>query len=275
MLQAEVAELSTERGLRWQVRQSISLEETVAEVAFLIALPPSPDLAALVAGAPDTRFLVVGFPNLQPSENLILITGDAYSPAQAAFIAGYIAGLITPESRIGIITTDDDTKTIHFEGYENGMRFYCGLCRPQFAPFYAYPFLTSLPIDASDAQWQALGDFMVDRFVRTVFISPGAENSLMLESLARAEVLLIGSSSPPESLQAYWVASLRTDPTGAYLNYLPRLLAGETGITESLPLLLTDINPNLLSLGRQRLVEETMVELMAGFIDPLLVGTSE
>ena len=36
----------------------------------------------------------------------------------------------------------------------------------------------------------------------------------------------------------------------------------------STPLFLTDINPDLLSEGKQRLVEEVLSDLQAGFIDP-------
>jgi hypothetical protein len=47
---------------------------------------------------------------------------------------------------------------------------------------------------------------------------------------------------------------------------VPELLANPDGQGIQMPLLITDVNPNWLSLGRQQSVEEMMADLFDGFI---------
>lgn len=269
LMEARISALAAERGLRWQVRQTMGAAEIAAEADFVVALPPQPDFNALVAAAPNTHFLAIGIPGAAPAANLILVRSLEGSQAVEAFLGGYIAAVLTPDWRIGIITTEDDSTADRFTAFENGMRFFCGLCRPQYAPFYEYPFLLSLPATASAAEWRALADFMRDRFVGTVYVSPGTGGPDLVQALAGYEIGIVGGEIPPAGFEDSWVASLRSDPAAAYLDYLPRLLDGETALDVTLPLLLADVNPDRLSPGRQRLVEETLADLLAGYIQPL------
>jgi hypothetical protein len=50
----------------------------------------------------------------------------------------------------------------------------------------------------------------------------------------------------------------------------PQLLNGQGGVTVQSPLGLTDIDPSLLSPGRQRLVEQKLHDIEAGLIN---IGT--
>ncbi len=266
LLEARLAELAPQYGLRWQLRQTITPEETAAEASYLVALPPGDGLNQLVSSAPGTRFLAVNIPGLEPAPNLINIGSEEQSPDQQAFLAGYIGALITPSSRIGMILPESEFEALQITAFQQGRRFYCGLCRPQFAPFYEYPFITSLPATASQAEWRALADFMRDRLVGTVYVAGGAGGDDLLAYLAQLGVNILGDTAPPEAARANWVAALRTDPLAAWLEYLPRLLDGEAGLAIPLPILLTDINADLLPAGKQRLVLETLADVQAGYI---------
>ncbi|HUF39245.1 MAG TPA: hypothetical protein VMN57_12040, partial [Anaerolineales bacterium] len=168
-IEALVSAEASARGLRWQLRQTMSVEDIAAEADFLIALPPQPELNALAAGAPATRFLAIGVDGAEAAANLILVENMTGTDAITAFMGGYITALLTPSARVGIITVQDGQENERFAAFENGMRYYCGLCRPQVAPFYQYPFFLSLPAEASAAEWRALADFMRDRFVGAVY----------------------------------------------------------------------------------------------------------
>jgi len=248
------------------VRQTIEVQEVAAEVRYLVALPPAPGLAEMIAAAPETNFLAVGVDGLEDSPNLLHVGGGQGGPGGNPFIGGYIASIITPDWRIGIITVQDGLEGDRFTAFENGMRFFCGLCRPQYAPFYEYPFFLSLPATASEAEWRALADFMRDRLVGTVFVSLGAGGRTTYEQLADLGVEIIGEEPPPAGLESSWVASIRRDVGEAYLEYLPRLFDGETGLSDPLPQTLRDVNETLLPPGRQRLVEQTLSDMQAGFI---------
>lgn len=265
-LQAELNRLAPQYGLRWQIRQTMTGAEVAAEAAYLVALPPGAEVAELVAAAPGTRFLAVGIPGLPAAPNLINI-GSESAPAEIpAFMGGYIGALITADWRIGMIGVEGESETAELTAFENGMRFFCGLCRPQYAPFYEYPFLATLPASASEEEWRALADFMRDRLVGTVYVGAGAGSADLLEHLASLGVNVVGRVSPPDGARGHYVASLRTDLTAAYMEYLPRLLGGETGISAPLPLLLADVNPDLLPAGRLRLVQQTLADVQAGYI---------
>ena len=274
-LEPQFAQLALEEGLRFQIRQSISAEETASEVDYLIALPPAPGLDGIVTAAPDTRFLAAGIPNLPESPNLIAIGSNRNVPDQNAFLAGYIAALTTPEFRTGVIGLDDSEHAEAINAaFETGVRFFCGLCRSGVPPFYEYPIFISLPSTASEVEWRAIADFMADRIVRTVYVVPsagGAWREELLRHLAERGVYMIGESKPPEDIRDWWMVSMRQpDLEGIYLEYWPQLLNGETGIILPLPVQLADINPNLFSPGKQRLAEEILADLQAG-----LIGTGD
>lgn len=271
-LDTEFARRAQEAGFRFQIRQTISAEETAQNVDYLIALPPAPDLQSLVAAAPATRFLAAGVPGLVEAPNLIAIGANPTSPDQLAFLAGYIAALTTPEYRIGLIGVEDNANAGAVNAaFQNGVRFYCGLCLSGIPPFYEYPILISLPAAASEAEWRAIADFLTDRFVRTVYVVPGAGgawNEALLRYLAERGVYLIGAEQPPANLQDWWMVSIRPpDLQQVYLEYWPRLIQDEPGFVLPLPAGLVDVNEELLSPGKRRLVEELLLDLQAGRID--------
>jgi hypothetical protein len=60
--------------------------------------------------------------------------------------------------------------------------------------------------------------------------------------------------------------TIQPDVLKAIQNAWPQLVSGQGGITVQSPLGLADIDPGLLSPGKQRLVEDTLNELQAGRI---------
>jgi hypothetical protein len=77
---------------------------------------------------------------------------------------------------------------------------------------------------------------------------------------------MIGTVSP-EQRPAGWVMTIQPDIIKAIQNAWPDLLAGKGGITVQSPLGLADIDPTLLSPGKQRLVEQTLSDLQSGLIN--------
>jgi hypothetical protein len=64
-----------------------------------------------------------------------------------------------------------------------------------------------------------------------------------------------------------WVLSFSSDPLAQVQAVLPNILAGQGGQNLPLPLEFTQVNPELLSPGKQALVEQVLVDLLAGYID--------
>jgi len=82
---------------------------------------------------------------------------------------------------------------------------------------------------------------------------------------------LVGGQTPPAEFQQQWAATVRTDPASILKILFPDLLAGIGGQDHSAPIILTDVNPQYLSPGRQQRVEEVIQMLADGEIQPLSV----
>ncbi len=269
-LQTSLDPLVNQAGLRWQLRQQLSPHDLGTSIRLVVALPPDPGLAQLVASAPNTQFLALDIPGLPPAPNLTSIGAQNEHPDQQGFIAGVIAAMLSADWRVGTISLSDGIAgRAARSGFLNGVIYFCGLCRPAHPPFYEYPLYIELPSTATTTEWQEAANYMVDHYVTTVYIYPGAGDEAMLAILAQAGINLIGSGNPPESARSTWVVSLSTDVFSLLQNEVQGLLDGSLsgGKSISAPIQFTQINPTLLTPGKQRLVEQALSDLQGGYID--------
>ncbi len=267
-VQAELSELAAGSGLSFVTTSELTQLELDPDVRILAAVPPDPGIANLAAANPRVQFLAVGLEGIQPGQNLSVLETGAGSPDQQGFLAGYLAALITPDWRVGVIGRGDSIpgKSARL-GFINGSIFFCGLCRPIYPPFVQYPFSVEMTGTPGQAEQQAAADQLIANGVKTVYIDPSLSDNFLLEYLAQAGVVLIGSEMPDVGLQSNWAASIQVDLASAIQTVWPKLLNGEGGSVVTAPIALTDVNPALLSTGRQRLVEQTLADLLAGAID--------
>ncbi len=272
-LEPVLAALAAQSGLRFETRAALTAEEIQAgPVQIVVALPPDPGLAALAAAAPQAQFLALSIPGLQAGGNLSLIqTADA-RPDLQGFLAGYLAAVITPDWRVGVVSeAGTPAGALARAAFDNGVVYYCGLCRPAYPPYplQGFPLAAEFAPGAGEAAWQTAAAEFATWGVETVFVYSAAPDEAFLRFLSGAGYKLISNSSPPAGLQASWVASIRSaGPLEAVEELWPALLAGEGGQNVELPLALEQVNPELLSPGRQALVEAALDELQAGLIDP-------
>ena len=261
-----------EEGLRYQVLPNLSASDLENETyAIVVVIPPFPELAALAESAPDTKFLAIGFNELSVGDNLsVLGSGGADYDVQG-FIAGYIAAMITDDWRVGALSLQDNPDALAArDGFRTGVKYYCGLCNPKYAPMglnYLYPKYIDLPVDATDSQISANIDYLVDHVVNTYYIVPGVGTPQIYRNLIAYEKNIIGSGIDyREEYRDYWIASLEYDLVTALEEFWPRFLETETGLEELPPLLITDVNSDLLSEGKMNLVEKILEEVQGGYI---------
>jgi hypothetical protein len=269
--QAAIYDLAQAAGLRYQVRNSLSVEDLALEpnLRVVIALPPVDGLPQLAAAAPQTQFLAINVPDVTPGGNISTLGGEAVPIDQQAFMAGYIGALVTENFyEIGAVLRKDSPEAdIIKRSLRTGRTYYCGLCRPigRFTP-YEYPEFIDIPEDAAPREYPAYADLLImQKRVGTMFIQQGVGTPELLEHLAISGVLMIGSESPHKPLSG-WVVTLQPDYLKATIAAWPSLLAGEGGRTFPAPLNLTDINEELFSIGKQRLAEETLQAMFDGYI---------
>ena len=267
-LQSLITQLAGEAGMRVQVRPDLSSLENNIDLRVVVALPPDPGLAQLAASHPETQFLAVGIPDLKPAGNLSVIGAGGDRPDRQGFLAGYIAAMISPDWHVGMLgVADSEAGKAAQTGFDTGVYFFCGLCRPAHPPFYTYPLYAELPAGASQADALGNARYLVDHAAQTVYVFPGADDPEILDYLAKAGVNMIGSSAPPPEVQDHWVASIRPQLLDAVKEAWPQLMDGEGGFSLETPLVISDQNPALFSPGKQHLVEQTMTDLLAGYID--------
>jgi hypothetical protein len=271
-IQITLADQAKLSGFRFQIRPSLSVDDMVSnDFKWVIVLHPFADLDSLAKLSPDTDFLVIGIKSAAPADNLTVIGAGGNRYDHQGFLAGYISALITPDWRIGIIGVSDTVDgTGSREAYMNGARFYCpnplGFCSPTYAPFLEFPLYIEMESDSSSSEWQAAADFLIQRGVETIFISHGAGDESLLKYLAQAGVDMILSYKPPDSVRENWVITLDFDLYQTFIDSWEDFFEGNTGQSLHVPLSIFDFNPQLISIGRMRLVEEMLDELILGYV---------
>lgn len=264
--------LAQAAGMRFQVRNAL----TPADVAFegpalkvVIALPPDPGLADLVAAAPSVQFLAVNIPGLPAAPNLSTIGSTGVPLDQQAFLAGYIAGLVAPEWKVGLLYQKDtpagDTVKAAFT---NGFIFYCGSCRsPNFTqPSGIFPIDVGIPTDAKPGEYPAYSDLLWHNAVKAVYVMPALASRDLVNYMAEKDLMMIGQTLPDDGIRSHWVASLQPDMDSAIQKIFPELVAGKGGQNRPTPLFLTDVNSSLLTEGKLRLAQQVLAGLQDGSI---------
>jgi hypothetical protein len=268
-VQSRLSQWIPEMGYRFQIRQTLS-EADLARYDFrlVVALPPNAEIASLAASHPEIHFMAVGLPGLEARANLTTIGADGERLDHQGFLAGYMAAMITPDWRVGVIGYSDSARTVAArQAFFSGVKFYCGLCLPDYPPYYEYPLYFELGSDADTVAWRTAADYMIHRSVGTVYVVPGAGDDAMLQHLADAGVNIIAGRPQPSGLEDHWVASLTFDLLSSFLVEWPLFSTGTTGQAVTLPLQIMDANPELLSPGKQQLVEKMLADVLAGFVD--------
>jgi hypothetical protein len=255
-------------GLQINILSSISQEDFSPNIRLVVATQPDPGIENLAAAAPNIQFLGIGISGLKPSDNLSLIGPDGARPDEVGFLAGYLAAAITPEWRVGVINLSDSADDVASrDGFLKGAIYFCGLCQPTYPPFITYPLYIELPSGSSQVEWLSLTSVLQEKSVKTVYISPGAADEALLNSLAEAGINIIGSGPPPATIHSHWAASIYSDYIPIVKEIWPQLLNGNGNLTRPMSLSIGDVNPELVSPGRLHLVEEMLKDLQDGFID--------
>ncbi len=267
LYQKTVYDLAQASGFRFQVRNSMTTADLEPGLQVVIALPPDTGIAALAAAAPHVQFLAINIPGLAAGGN-ISVLGDNSQTDIAAFLAGYTAALITDDFRIGMMMPKDNADAIRaFNAFANGKTYFCGLCRPYFYLPWSFPQYIEIPSDEIPENYDAYADILILQFnTRTIFLHPSIATSDLTTYIGTTGVSMIGMTTPAER-PAGWVMTIQPDVIQAIQNAWPQLAAGQGGITVQSPLGLSDVDPSLLSPGKQRDVQNTLDKLQKGLIN--------
>lgn len=266
LYQKTVYDLAQASGLRFQVLNTLAAEHIEPGLQIVIALPPDPGIAALAAAAPYIQFLAINIPGITPGGNVSVLSGGA-QPDIPAFLAGYTAAMTTEDYRIGMMIPKDNADALRaLNAFANGMKYYCGICRPLYFSQWTYPQYVEIPAEEDPANYDAFADILIlQRNVGTIYLYPDIAIPELYSYVGTTGTSMIGTISP-EQRPAGWMMTIQPDIIKAIQNAWPELVSGQGGITVQSPLGLSDIDPSLLSPGKQRLVEQTLSALQSGLI---------
>jgi hypothetical protein len=272
-LEQKMKSLADIGDMRFQVRPALAMADLSTDMTIVAAMAPDPGLSALAQAAPKTQFIGIGIEGLTAGENLSMIHARVYDDESLAFIAGFIAGVITPDWRAGILLPMDQTSALLLlQAYSNGLHYWCGLCQPAYAPFVVYPQSAQVTTPADLVATLSTVDTLTNVGVTTIYLPAEVSTTALLEYIAQKRVMMIGVGEPPASVASFWVVSLRAgSPIGPFESVWADVLDGHGGIDIEIPLELTDTGAGLLGEARQRVINEMLVELSSGLIDPGLI----
>ncbi|MGE5251481.1 MAG: hypothetical protein ACM3QS_14865 [Bacteroidota bacterium] len=270
LYQKTVYDLAEAAGYRFQVRNSLTAADvTDATLKVVIAFPPDPGIAALAAAAPQARFLAINIPNLTAGGNLSVLSSVSDAD-KTAFLAGYTAALLTDDYHVGMIIPKDNPQAQRaLQAFQNGMSYYCGLCRPFYFVDWNYPQSIEIPTDEQKSRYGAYADYLIiQRKVGTLYVYRDVATPDLLSYIGTTGTLSIADESPSPK-PASFVMAMQPDVVKAIQGAWPGLTSGQEGTQIQSPLGLTDIDPALLTPGRQRLVEQVLQGLLDGSLSPL------
>jgi len=274
LYQKTVYDLTQQSGMHFQVLNTLLPQDIPPGVKVVIAVSPDPGIAALAAAAPHAQFLAIDIPNIKAGGNIsVLATNNSVDVP--AFLAGYTAAMITDDYQIGMILPKDNPDAQKaLAAFKNGMIFYCGLCRPFYyqnfcitnSLLYCYPQVVEIPSSEDPSRYGGYANSLINTYsVNTIYVYPDVAVKSLMDYLGTTGVDLIGLSAP-NPVPGGWVMTIRQDEIKAIQNAWPDLIAGKGGENVPAPLGIWDVNSANLSLGRQRLVQQTLDELTAGQI---------
>jgi hypothetical protein len=190
------------------------------------------------------------------------------------FLGGYLATAITAHWRVGILSVSDSRGgQAALQGFNNGVVYYCGLCRPAYPPYVQYPVAAEVPANAELAELQAAVDNLAAQFVNTVFVMGDLMSPELATYLASKDIHVISDALPPAAGDPNWVATVNTGDSMLLIRqFWPTLMAGTGGELAETALGLEAVNPTWLSPGRQQYVEEVMNKINEGIIDTGVEG---
>jgi len=275
LYQTTVYNLAQQAGFRFQVRNSLSELDLEPALRVVIALPPDPGpgIAALAAAAPQTQFLAINIPGVTAGGNVSVLANNVQNDI-IAFMAGYIGAMITDDYRIGMIYPDGNAEALSaVDAFSNGKTYYCGTCQKyyyyqdDFGSFIDFPQNYAIPSTEAPETYGYYGLYLIQKKkVVFLFVYPDIATPDLLNYIGSTGGGVQVGVAPQGGIPLYWAASLSSDTIGAIQAAWPSLVAGQGGQIVQSPLRLTDVDPNLLSPGKQAQAEQVLADLLAGRI---------
>jgi hypothetical protein len=264
-----LADLAQGANLDFKVLPGLQKEEITPQVRVVVGTSLLNNLPDLLAAAPQVQFIMVSSGDVGASPNMTIIhlAGERQS-----FIGGMLAETIAPDWRAaGLFSPDEPQGSSMEDAFRRGAGYFCGICNPVNGPVVRFPLTARLSAIGDAGVFQPVIEELRQKVINVVYVDPASSSPELLTYLAEQGLTLIGGQTPPVNVQARWAATVQLDPALVLKTVWDDVLGGKGGKTVYASLKLDNINPELLSPGRQALVEKTIQDLESGAIYPFSV----
>jgi hypothetical protein len=256
--QAALTELAATAKWALETRPAFGVQNLAPEIKVVVFLQPTGDLAALTSAAPQIQWVITGNEKLDGSNNVSIIR---QREELRTFVAGYLTTLVASDWRAAGLVWDAQSQ----DAFVNGGRYWCGRCIPMYPPVVLFPLAVVQPAGSAAMTWQSAFNAVQKNVIYAAYISPAAYSPELAKSLFALKLTLVGTQPPPAEVKSRWAATLVFDPVPALRKLWPSLAAGKSGQADA-SLMWTDVNLDLFSEGKQRLVQETLGRLLDGTV---------
>ena len=268
-VQELLSSLSRDAGLVFVTQEMLTNEPWREPVSIVIVMDGVPNLTELVNAHPDVQFLSLQDPGSLQAPNLSTISRSTEDLQKQAFIAGYLAAVVTPDYRVGVLATGENLGQIASDSFFIGAQYFCGLCNSRFGPIEYYPKLAIVSDPASAQSWQAAADLLLSRAVTTVYIQSEVINPDLVNYLFENNVKVISPVRMSEfTANENWLVTINFDPLPGIQMLFPDLVSGKGGLSAESRIVLIDTDSGSISEGRMDLIQKTLDELLNGYIKP-------
>lgn len=269
LYQKTVYDLAQASGMRFQVRNTLTTADLEPGLKIVVVLLADPGLATLAPAAPDVQFLAIGVPGVDVAGGNVSVLGDNSQVEIVGFLAGYAAAMLADDYRTGMLMPRGNNDAIRmYNAFANGRTFFCGLCRARYFLPWSFPQYLEIPPEEDPDNYDAYADILILQYkVGTILVHPDIQTQDLVDYIGTTGVYMVGTVTP-EQRPAGWIMTIQPDTIKAIQTAWSQLLAGQGSITVQSPLGLSDMDPGILSPGKQLDVQEVLDKLQAGLIAP-------
>ncbi len=258
--------LTQASGLKFETVENLTPESITTNVKVVVGIGEDLDIAGWALGSPNTQFIAVNMPGIDPSNNISVIGDPVLDENRTAFMAGYLAALISEDYKVSaLIPSDIDTNEKIIDSFLVGARFFCGICQPKYPPYNQFPQWQTLPVENASSGFEGVVDLIASNGTEILFLHESLLSPEILDYLAGYGLVVI-SNGVQKYPYAYWAGTLETDLVTGLNTIWSNVVAGNGGFKVPGSLILTDMDAELISEGRYRLFEEMADDLENGMI---------
>jgi len=267
-IEAAVQTLAVENQHIFQVVQELTEDQITPNVAIVVGVGQGLDVAGTADRYPETVFIAIDQAGVAPADNLNVIGDLVIDQERQAFMAGYLAALISEDYKVAeLVPPESEGGMMVQDSFVVGAEFFCGSCRPLYPPYLDFPQIFSLSPEDAVENFQPTVDTLLSNGVEVVYVPGALATPELLTYLDSVNLNVIGDSSP-DIVRNNWVGTIKADPVPALRDKWSDWLAGSGGMQIPGSITILDLDAGLISEGRLRMFNEMAADLQAELVLP-------